>query len=219
MSRAFAACCLLAVTAAPTMAPADQVVLFEDGRSMRAERVVVEDDLAVLTLEGGGRIAFPPERIRSWHRLAEATGPVAARELARAAAWREAAGEYAEIIDRVAREQGIDPALLTSMARVESAFDPVAVSPRGAGGLLQLMPATARRFGVDDVFDASQNLEAGARYLGWLLDRYSGRADLALAGYNAGEGAVDRHRGVPPYAETRAYVSKVLHGAERLSLP
>ena len=78
------------------------------------------------------------------------------------------------------------------------------------------MPATARRFGVVDVFDASQNVEGGARYLRWLLERYSGRTDLALAGYNAGEGAVDRHHGIPPYTETREYVTKVLHGAQQL---
>lgn len=204
------------MAAAPTIAPAAQLVLFEDGRTLRAERVVVEDGFAVLTLEGGGRIAFPRERIKRWSRLDERVAPAPRQRPARGAPWREAAGEYAGMIDSVAREQGIDPALLTAMARVESAFDPAAVSPRGARGLLQLMPATAERFGVDDAFDARQNLEGGARYLNWLLERYRGRTDLALAGYNAGEGAVDRHRGIPPYAETRDYVSKVINGAETL---
>ena len=76
---------------------------------------------------------------------------------------------------------------------------------------------TAERFGVADVFDAAQNVEAGARYLSWLLERYAGRADLALAGYNAGEGAVDRYAGIPPYRETRLYVKRVLAGAAHLS--
>jgi soluble lytic murein transglycosylase-like protein len=102
------------------------------------------------------------------------------------------------------------------MAQTESAFDPNAVSPRGARGLLQLMPETARRFGVRDSFDATQNVDGGAAYLSWLLERYSGRTELALAGYNAGEGAVDRYQGVPPFSETRNYVERVLEGAERL---
>ena len=79
------------------------------------------------------------------------------------------------------------------------------------------MPHTADRFGVSDVFDAAQNLEAGARYLSWLLERYAGRTDLALAGYNAGEGAVDRYAGIPPYRETRRYVEQVLVEAADLA--
>ena len=74
----------------------------------------------------------------------------------------------------------------------------------------QLMPQTAKRFGVNNVFDATQNIDGGARYLRWLLDRFNGRVELALAGYNAGEGAVDRYDGVPPYRETRGYVARVL---------
>jgi soluble lytic murein transglycosylase-like protein len=99
------------------------------------------------------------------------------------------------------------------VAKVESNFDPFAVSPRGACGILQLMPKTARRFGVEKIFDADQNIDGGARYLRWLLDRFGGRVDLALAGYNAGEGAVERHRGIPPFAETQWYVLKVLDRA------
>ncbi len=77
------------------------------------------------------------------------------------------------------------------------------------------MPGTVKRFGVTNVFDANQNIDAGARYLRWLLDRFDGRVDLALAGYNAGEGAVDRHRGIPPYAETEWYVLKVLDNRQK----
>ena len=126
-------------------------------------------------------------------------------------------------LEKVFNVQAVKPtyrlALLTALAEVESSFDPLAVSPKGARGLLQLMPATAERFGVGDPFDVAQNVEGGARYLSWLLDRFGGRADLALAGYNAGEGAVDRHRGVPPYPETRRYVRLVLEGAARLDDP
>ena len=83
--------------------------------------------------------------------------------------------------------------------------------------MLQLMPETAERFGVSDVFDASQNADGGARYLRWLLERYEGQTELALAGYNAGEAAVDRYQGIPPFPETKAYVARVLEGVERLS--
>jgi len=221
MARWIAACGVLAVAALGSYAVGGQAVVFQDGRSLRTESVLVRDGQVILTLEGGGRIAVPRARVKGW-------GPVASRRPAASSAaghttvsspWREVAGPYAEIIGRVADEHGIDPALLTSMAHVESAFDPGAVSPKGAQGLLQLMPATAERFGVEDVFDARQNVEGGARYLNWLLERYAGRTDLALAGYNAGEGAVDRHRGIPPYPETRDYVTRVLHGAERLARP
>jgi soluble lytic murein transglycosylase-like protein len=97
-----------------------------------------------------------------------------------------------------------------ALVQVESAFQPRAVSPKGARGLTQLMPGTARELGVQDAFDPQQNLDGGARYLRQLLTRYGGDVKRALAAYNAGPGAVDRHRGVPPYRETRQYVRRVL---------
>ena len=219
MRETTVASALVAILLAVPASLADlQVVQFEDGRAMTVEQVEPAGDTTWLTLEGGGRLAVPSRRIEGLLELTPraATTPVEQRGAADGS-WRYAAGAYAELIDRVAREQGLDPVLLTAMAQVESAFDPRAVSPKGAQGLLQLMPATARRFGVRDVVDADQNVEGGARYLGWLLDRYAGRTDLALAGYNAGEGAVDRYSGVPPYRETREYVSRVLQGAAVLS--
>lgn len=116
---------------------------------------------------------------------------------------------YDAFIERVAREYGISPDLVKAVALVESGFDPHAVSPKGAGGLMQLMPATAKRYGVRDVFDPLENLRAGIRHLRDLLDEFGGNVTLALAAYNAGSGAVRRHGGVPAYPETRAYVSKV----------
>ncbi|MEW5762278.1 MAG: lytic transglycosylase domain-containing protein [Bacillota bacterium] len=100
--------------------------------------------------------------------------------------------------------------LVEAVARAESGLNPRAVSPAGALGLMQLIPGTARALGVADPFDPVQNVEAGARYLRQLLDRFGGDLRLALAAYNAGPGTVERYRGVPPYAETRAYVEKVL---------
>lgn len=104
----------------------------------------------------------------------------------------------------------VSPALALAVISVESAGNTKAVSSAGAEGLMQLMPATADRFGVDDSFKAAENIRGGVAYLDWLLDEFDGDALLALAGYNAGENNVRKHRGVPPFAETRAYVPKVL---------
>lgn len=104
----------------------------------------------------------------------------------------------------------VSPALVLAVISVESAGRSQAVSSAGAEGLMQLMPDTASRFAVNNSFDPSQNIKGGVAYLAWLMDRYDNDAVLALAGYNAGEGNVARHNGVPPFAETRAYVPKVL---------
>ncbi|HEV2765037.1 MAG TPA: lytic transglycosylase domain-containing protein [Pyrinomonadaceae bacterium] len=108
------------------------------------------------------------------------------------------------------RRNGVDPVLLYAIMHRESAFKKHAVSYKGARGLMQLMPATARRFGVTSIFDPRQNIEAGAKYMRFLLDRFDGDVRLALAGYNAGEGAVEKYgRRVPPYSETREYVRRI----------
>ena len=115
---------------------------------------------------------------------------------------------YSEIIDTVAAQHGVDARLVKALIQVESAFQPNAKSPKGAMGLMQLMPQTARQYAVADPFDARANIEAGIRHLKSLLDRFP--VKLALAAYNAGESAVQRFGGVPPYAETRAYVTRIL---------
>ena len=117
---------------------------------------------------------------------------------------------YQLLIERTAERHQLDPLLLAALVEVESGRNASAVSPKGARGLGQLMPATARRFDVADLHDPAENLDGAARYLAWLIERYQGDLTLALAAYNAGEGAVDRHLGVPPYPETRDYVRKVL---------
>lgn len=198
---------------------AGQVVLFADGRSLEVENVEFRGEIAVLLLEGGSRISTPAMRISRVQEIGSSVGKgnSGGRVVKDEGGWRIEAGAYADLIAAAAQRHGLDPVLLTAMATVESSFDPSAVSPKGAGGLLQLMPATAQRFGVADVFDVSQNVDGGARYMSWLLERYDGQTELALAGYNAGEGAVDRHKGVPPFRETREYVRRVLRGADRLT--
>ena len=212
---------LAALVAAVSAARAERVVQFVDGRTLVVRSAARQADLAVLDLEGGGKLAVPADRIENWDALER---PVVADERIQVAAarpaharWRLEAGDYADLIGAAASRHGVDPALLTAMAQAESSFDPRAVSPKGAAGLLQLMPATAERFGVTDLFDAPQNVEGAARYLRWLLERFEGSTELALAGYNAGEGTVDRYRGIPPYRETREYVSRVLDGARRMT--
>jgi soluble lytic murein transglycosylase-like protein len=122
---------------------------------------------------------------------------------------------YAAEVRAAAREFGVEEAVVRAIIHAESAFRPNAVSHAGAQGLMQLIPATASRFGVEDVFDPGQNIRGGVEYLAWLLKRYDQDLTLAAAGYNAGEGAVDRHGGVPPYSETQRYVVRVGQLAER----
>ncbi|SBV35404.1 Soluble lytic murein transglycosylase [uncultured Stenotrophomonas sp.] len=118
-------------------------------------------------------------------------------------------------IAAAAREFGVEEAVIRAVIHAESAYKPGALSRAGAQGLMQLMPATARRFGVVDAYDAPQNIRGGVQYLAWLLRRFNGDLTLAAAGYNAGEGAVARHGGVPPYSETQYYVKRVAQLAER----
>jgi soluble lytic murein transglycosylase-like protein len=121
------------------------------------------------------------------------------------------AARYDSIIERAAISAAVEANLLRAVIVVESGFNPRAVSKRGAVGLMQLMPATASRFGVSNLLDPKENVHAGARYLKFLMDRFGHNIRLALAAYNAGEDAVDRNGGqIPPFAETMAYVPKVL---------
>lgn len=130
-------------------------------------------------------------------------GPVTSRQL------REAPPELRPHFQAAAAQFGLSESLLTAVAYTESRFRNRAVSPAGARGVMQLMPATARDLGVDPA-DPVQNVMGGARYLRYLLDRFGNNLELALAGYNAGPGAVLRHRGIPPYRETQSYVRQVI---------
>lgn len=113
------------------------------------------------------------------------------------------------IIYHAGERQGVDPRFIHAVIKQESRYNPKAVSYVGAQGLMQMMPETAKRFGLKDPFDPAANVEAGTRYLKFLLKRFNGDVSLALAGYNAGEGSVDKYKGVPPYGETQNYVKKI----------
>jgi soluble lytic murein transglycosylase-like protein len=122
---------------------------------------------------------------------------------------------YETEVRTAAAQHGVDEAIVRAIIHAESSFNPNARSRVGAQGLMQLMPPTARRFGVSNAYDPAQNIRGGVQYLAWLLKRYNGDLTLAAAGYNAGEGAVDKYKGVPPYSETRRYVERVRVLADR----
>ena len=152
-------------------------------------------------------------------RVLGALGPELSRRGAARAADRTAdqvLRDHGVALFLASKQENLSPTLLLAVISVESAGRIDAVSPKGAQGLMQLMPATARRFGVRDPLDPAQNIAGGARYLSFLLDMFDQDAVLALAAYNAGEGAVTRHGGVPPYPETRNYVARTLAGFEIL---
>jgi soluble lytic murein transglycosylase-like protein len=160
-------------------------VVRADPRTGKLVRIVI-----VTAKPGGARKAVKP--------AASAAAPPEARS----------AG-IDEAVERIAATQSLPPQLVHSVIQVESNYNPRAISPKGAQGLMQLMPDTARRFGVANAFDPIDNIRGGARYLKYLLDLYHGDQRLALAAYNAGEGAVQKYGDVPPYPETLNYVTQV----------
>jgi hypothetical protein len=177
--------------------------------------------LYVYQMPGGTRIVTDrPIKNKDYKLVRKSDAPVTMDELVAQQRTVEAwisVTRYDELIDAAARNHRLEPATIKAVMHAESAFDPYAVSRRGAQGLMQIMPETARRFGVTDPFDPAQNIDAGARFLRHLLTLFAREPDLALAAYNAGATKVIRHNGVPPYDETRRYVHKVRHFEEYYS--
>lgn len=197
-------CAVTALGARPAHA---ELVFFESGRSLSVKAHHMDGQSLVLELRDGGEIACDPSVIV---RIAPDEVPYPEPELepAPGLVGRDLRGEYGALIDRVAAAEGVDPRLVRAVVQVESGYQPHARSPKGAMGLMQLMPETARQYAVRDPYDPVANVEAGVRHLKTLLRRYPLR--LALAAYNAGGAAVDRFGGVPPYGETRRYVARIL---------
>jgi hypothetical protein len=189
-----------------------ELVFFNTGRTLSIKSHRVDGDSLVLQLRGGGEIVCdsaivarvtPDEVPYPEPEAALVPGPVEPA----------IAGPYSEIIDRVAAEQDVPVRLVRAVIQVESAYNVRARSPKGAMGLMQLMPATARQYAVADPYDPASNIEAGIKHLKSLLQHLP--VALALAAYNAGEAAVQRFNGIPPYPETRNYVSRILAIANR----
>ena len=177
------------------------IALLSSGTTLKVTAQRREGDTVFLSLKGGGEVGVAATELR---------GVVPDEVLDEVVPAAIAGKDFAKLAAEAARRYSLDPALVQAVVAVESGFRPDAVSPKGAQGLMQLMPATARYLGVKDSLDPIDNLDGGARYLRGLIERYNGDVKRALAAYNAGEGAVARHGGVPPYPETLAYVRKVL---------
>jgi soluble lytic murein transglycosylase-like protein len=219
-ARAAAVLAALAGSAALAAPAGAELVVFADGGWLKVAGYEVRGERARIELAGGGTMTVDLSRIERVvddevvRPVEVAAEPAAAPA---APAWRFAAGGAAPAtpfgveIFAAAERHGLDPALVAAVVRAESAFDPRAVSRKGARGLMQLMPATAGRFGLgaEEIHDPAKNLDAGARYLAWLLERFGGDLLRALAAYNAGEGTVERYGGVPPFRETRDYLRRI----------
>jgi soluble lytic murein transglycosylase-like protein len=186
-----------------------EIAVMESGKILYIDRFERVDEDITLFLTGGGEVRVPSDLVANIvpNEIVQEQGadPVRVRLLP----------HLESVIQPAAAKYGLDPNLVAAVIWAESSGDPNAVSKKGARGLMQLMPATARELGVDNVFDPGQNVDGGSRYLRRMLDEHDGDLSLALAAYNAGPNAVRRYGGVPPYRETRDYVGRVLRVYER----
>jgi soluble lytic murein transglycosylase-like protein len=170
-----------------------KVVIRNDGRRITAYRFFGDIRESLFSLQSSrAAMRYTPFGAALFDSSARVTTPMPAY--------------LSSLIADASKQHGVDPRLVTAIAARESAYNPAAISPVGAAGVMQLMPATARYIGVTNVFDARENVFGGVRYLRTLLDTFHGDLDLTLAAYNAGPGAVQKYNGVPPYRETREYV-------------
>ena len=198
-----------------------ELIVFEDGRVVKAAGYVLLNDEVEIRLPGGGSYRVDLSRVE---RIVddevvvdsvvvddEALRGRVTYDLTYKAGHKPLFGsDFDALIDREAKKQNIDASFVSALIRAESNYEPHAISRKGARGLMQLMPATAKRLSVRKPFDPASNVRGGVQYLRELVDRYGQHPELVLAAYNAGEGAVATYGGVPPYRETIAYVSRIL---------
>ncbi|HEX6179336.1 MAG TPA: lytic transglycosylase domain-containing protein [Thermoanaerobaculia bacterium] len=231
MKRLVLTLALLALS--PSLASA-AIAVFSDGRTMKIESYRVADELVHLSLKDGGSMSLAltrlerivddevetPEIVAAVQKIDDEGGVFPRRS------WRYSAdrnplfkSKYDATIIKAAKHFDVDAALVSAVIKAESDYDPATVSHKGARGLMQLMPATARRFGVTNSFDPEQNIHAGVKYLRWLLKEFDGNADFAVAAYNAGEGNVRRYDGVPPFRETVNYINRIAKHLRKLEAP
>jgi soluble lytic murein transglycosylase-like protein len=214
--RLAVATCVL-VAAGSSMASAE-IVFMSSGRTVSVKNHTNAGDSVVLTLRSGGEVTLDKNLIEKIEAdevphpdppppAADPAPPTAPAGL-RGAQLRETA--YAELITAAAEAHGVDPILVQALIQVESNYQPRARSPKGAKGLMQLMPSVVREYKVRNAYDPKANIAAGVQKLKGLIDRWGGDLALALASYNAGEGAVMKFNGIPPYRETQNYVRKIL---------
>jgi membrane-bound lytic murein transglycosylase B len=210
------------------------IAVFSDGRAMKITAYEVSDEVVRLTLHGGGQLSLPaarlerivddevvtPEVVAEVKKIEEEGGVFPKRSWRyhedRAPIFRS---KYDKTIAEAARHFDVDAALVSAVIKAESDYNPRTVSHKGARGLMQLMPATAARFGVTNSFDPVANIYGGTRYLRWLLKTFDGNADLAVAAYNAGEGNVWKYKGVPPFRETVNYINRIAKHLRKLEAP
>jgi len=206
---------LFTIVALAIAAPASaELIFFSEHRSMSVASHRFEGERVIVALRGGGEMSFDralitkiaPDEVPYHEEAAvESSAPVPPAAVGAQLADKTT---YDPLIERAATRHDVDARIVKAVIQVESAFQPRARSSKGAMGLMQLMPRTARQYSARNPYDPASNIEAGTKYLKRLLDEFE--LPLALAAYNAGEGAVRRFGGIPPYAETQAYVTKIL---------
>lgn len=195
-----------------------EIVYLSSGKTLSVKSHRVEGESIILTMRNGGEVTcdrsiidrIVPDEVAHEEPTPE---PAAAAPQAPVAAADPAVLQttpYGEIIAAMSQAHGVDPMLVRALIQVESNYRPTAKSHKGAMGLMQLMPSTARQYKVRNPYDPTANIGAGVKHLKGLIDRMDGAIDMALAAYNAGEGAVKKFKGIPPYRETRNYVSRIL---------
>ncbi len=202
---------LVLFLACPSYVAAIEVAVLDNGMRLQAQRVELDGRRVVLHTLGGGKIEIPASRLASIEHV-EDPPPAEQAQPAQAAVQQAPAKSVHELVTDAALRYGLPPELVHGVAQAESGYQATAVSPKGAIGVMQLMPGTARRYDADPL-NPIQNIDAGTRLLRELLLRYEGSENgvrRALAAYNAGEGAVERYRGVPPFRETQGYVERVI---------